>query len=119
MITIADIRQVAMTLPGAEEKPSYGGRPSWRAGRKMFCWVREDPEALVLWVDSLEEADVLIASAPDRFFQTDHYEGHAMVLARLEAIDIEEATEVITESWRQRATKTAVKKWDAANEGER
>jgi len=114
MITLDDIRTAALALPGAEEKPSYGGRPSWRSGRKMFCWVREKPEALVLWVDSVEESAMLIETSPDKLFTIDHYDGHAMVLARLEAMDLDEATEMITESWRLRATKTAVKRFDEA-----
>lgn len=114
MITIDDIRTVAMSLPGASEKPSYGGRPSWRAGSKMFCWVREDPEALVLWVPSVEDAAMLIQTSPDHLFTTDHYDGHAMVLARLETIGLDEATELITESWRLRASKAAVKRFDEA-----
>lgn len=101
-----------MALPGAEEKPSYGGRPSWRAGKKMFCWVRENPEALVLWVESVEDAAMLIETSPDTLFTIDHYDGHAMVLANLETIELGEATELITESWRLRATKTAVKQFD-------
>ena len=113
MITIDDIRRIALALPGATEKPSYGGRPSWRTGQKMFCWVREDPEALVLWVDSVEEAEMLIETSPDQLFTTDHYDGHAMVLGRLELLDVNEATELITDSWRLRATKTAVKAFDA------
>ena len=112
MITIEDIRAIAMTLPGATEKPSYGGRPSWRTSSKMFCWVREDPEALVLWVESVEDAAMLIETSPDKLFTIDHYNGHAMVLANLDTIGLDEATELITDSWRVRATKTAVKRFD-------
>lgn len=114
MITIEDIRQIALALPGSTEKPSYGGRPSWRAGPKMFCWVREAPEALVLWVESVEDAAMLIETSPDRLFTIDHYDGHPMILGRLGAIDLDEATELITESWRLRASKTAVKRFDEA-----
>lgn len=112
MITIEDIRQLALALPGSSEKPSYGGRPSWRAGPKMFCWVREAPEALVLWVESVEDAAMLIETSPEHLFTTDHYDGHAMILARLETIELDEAAELITESWRLRASKTAVKRFD-------
>ncbi len=87
MITIDDIRAIALQLPGATERPSYGGRPSWRAGSRMFAWVREDPEALVVWVESVEDKEALIASAPDRFFTTDHYDGHPIVLVSLETVD--------------------------------
>lgn len=112
MITIDDIRAIAMSLPGAEEKPSYGGRPSWRASKKMFCWVRENPEALVLWVESVEDTAMLIETSPDTLFTIDHYNGHAMVLGNLEKLELDETTELIIESWRLRATKTAVERFD-------
>ncbi|MGI9599373.1 MAG: MmcQ/YjbR family DNA-binding protein [Acidimicrobiales bacterium] len=108
-----DVRRIALDMPGAFEKESYGGRPSWRTKARMFAWIREDPEALVVWVDSLDEKEALIASEPDKFFTTSHYDGSPIVLVRLEAVDSDEAAELLIESWRQRATKTAVKQWDA------
>lgn len=119
MITIDQIREIALAMPRAEERPSYGGRPSWRSGPRMFTWVREDPEALVVWVDSIEEIDALIASHPDRFFTTSHYDGHPIVLVELSAIDIDEATEMIIESWRCRGPKRLVAQYDSEHSPER
>jgi hypothetical protein len=80
----------------------------------MFTWIRENPEALVVWVESLDEKEALIAAQPTKFFTTPHYDGEPMVLVRLEAVNKKEATDLIIESWRQRATRTAVKEWDSA-----
>ena len=115
MITHDDVRRIASAFPGATEKPSYGGRPSWRTPKQMFIWIREAPEALVVWVESGEDKLAMISSEPDKFFTTDHYDGHPIVLVRLEGVDVEEATELITESWRLRAPKKVVAEWDAAN----
>lgn len=112
MITISDVREVALDLPGALEQESYGGRPSWRTKPRMFTWVRDDPEALVVWVDSVEERDGLIASEPEKFFTTDHYDGQPIVLVRLEAVDLDETRELITESYRLRAPKSLVNQLD-------
>lgn len=79
----------------------------------MFAWIRDDPEALVVWVESVEDKEALIASEPHKFFTTAHYDGHPVVLVRLEAIDAEEAGELIAQSWRLRAPTTLVRKWDA------
>ena len=79
----------------------------------MFTWIRDDPEALVVWVESIEDKDVLVASEPDKFFTIPHYDGQAIVLVRLEAVDVQEATELVTESWRLRAPRSLVKEWDA------
>lgn len=112
MVTEDDVRRVALDLPGVIERPSYGGRPSWRTKARMFCWIREDPEALVVWVESLDVKEILLAADPAKFFTTDHYDGHPIVLVRLEEIDLDELGDLVIESWRQRASKTAVREWD-------
>lgn len=81
----------------------------------MFTWIRDDPEALVVWVESAEDKDALITSEPGKFFTTPHYDGHAVLLVRLDAVDAEEATELITESWRLRAPRSLLKAWDTTH----
>lgn len=106
MITEDDIRQFALALPGAFEQASYGGRPSWRTAPRMFAWLRDDPEALVVWVDAVEDKEALIAADPFRFFTTPHYDGQPIVLVRLEAIDAGETAELIVDSWLLRAPRS-------------
>ena len=81
----------------------------------MFAWIREDPEALVVWVSSEEEKAAMIAAEPDRFFTTTHYDNTPILLVRLEAVDVGEARELVTESWRLRASRALVRSWDAAH----
>jgi hypothetical protein len=114
MVSHDEIREIALAMPGAIERASYGGRPSWRTKTRMFAWIRDDPEALVVWVESLDEKEALIAAQPEKFFTTPHYDGEPIVLARLEKLKRQEAVDRIVGSWRNRATKTAVKAWDAA-----
>ncbi len=111
MITHDDIRHIALSLPGAFEQPSYGDRPSFRTKPRMFAWIRDDPEALVVWVESVDDVSALLAADPTAFFTTDHYRGHPIVLVRLEAVDVDEARELITDSWIQRAPKRLVRQW--------
>ena len=113
MITHDDVRAIALGLPGTMERPSYGGRPSWRTKDRMFTWIRDDPEALVVWVETEDDKEVLLASDADVFFTTPHYDGQPIVLVRLDVVDVEEARELITESWRLRAPRSAVRAWDA------
>jgi hypothetical protein len=115
VITESDIRAAALDLPGAFEQPSYGGRPSWRTKARMFTWLREEPEALVVWVESVEEKLAMIEAEPDKFFTTDHYDASPIVLVALDGIDVDEMTELLIESWRLRAPKRDVKAWDQAN----
>ena len=112
MISHDDVRRIAASLPGAYERASFGGRPSWRTTPRMFAWIRDDPEALVVWVASEEEKAAMIASEPGRFFTTAHYDGTPILLIRLDTIDVIEAGELVTESWRLRAPRLLVKSWD-------
>lgn len=100
-----DVRRIACSLPGAFER-SFGGQPSWRTEPRMFAWIRTGPDALVVWVESVEEKEALLAAEPTKFFTTPHYDGHAIVLVRLDAVGEAEARELITESWLVRAPRS-------------
>lgn len=113
MVTHDDIRAIALALPGASERASYGGRPSWRAGDRMFTWIRDDPEALVVWVDGEDEKAALLEDDPTTFFTTPHYDGEPIVLVRLDAVDGDVARALVTESWRLRAPRRLVARWEA------
>lgn len=115
MVRDDDIRAIALGLPGSFEQSSHGGRPSWRTKPRMFAWLREDPEALVVWVESEDEKRALIESDPERLFTTGHYEGSPIVLVRPNEVDADEARELVTESWRLRAPRTLVREWDSAH----
>ncbi|MDX2382063.1 MAG: MmcQ/YjbR family DNA-binding protein [Acidimicrobiia bacterium] len=113
MLDHDDIREIALSLPGAYEQASFGGRPSFRTKPRMFCWIREDPEALMVFLDSLEDKEMLLASDPDTFFTTPHYDGYAAILVNLDALEADEARELVTDSWRLRAPKKLVKEFDS------
>lgn len=114
MVSHEDVRQLALTLPESTERASYGGRPSWRTKTKMFSWIRENPEALVVWVGSLDEKEAMIESQPKKFFTIPHYDGEPIVLVRLESVGKKELKALLIESWCQRASKTAVKDFRAS-----
>ncbi|MEM7275248.1 MAG: MmcQ/YjbR family DNA-binding protein [Actinomycetota bacterium] len=113
MVDVDDVRRIALSLPEAWERASYGGQPSWRTPAAMFAWVRRDPEALVVWVESIEEKDAMLAAEPGLFFTTSHYDGHPIVLVSLAAVELERMEELVIESWRNRASDDLVEAWDA------
>jgi hypothetical protein len=98
MTTEDDVRRICLSLPETVEKP-YAGLPGFRVKGKLIARIREKPDALVVFRPDVHEKEALIASEPDKFFQTPHYEGHPAVLVRMEAVDITELTELLTESW--------------------
>jgi hypothetical protein len=104
MVTEDDVRRVALSLPHTSEKPSYG-TPGFRVKDKLFARIREEGDVLALFVADEGEKQGLIDSEPDKFFTTSHYDGYPMILVRFEAVDVQELTELLTDSWRLRAPK--------------
>lgn len=111
-VTEDDVRRIALSLPATTEKPSYG-TPGFRVKDKLFARVREEGDVLVVWCWDLGEKEALIASEPDKFFTTPHYDGHPTVLVRFGAVDEDEMTELLTESWRIRAPKKLLDAFNA------
>ena len=103
------VREIARALPGAEESTTYG-QPAFKVGGKLFAWISPDRHAdgaLAVRID-LDEKPLAIASSPEVFFQTAHYEGEPILLVRLGRIDRTELEERIEESWLLRAPKRMV-----------
>ena len=117
MVSESFIRKFALALPGAYEQRSHDGQPSFRTKPRMFCWIRSDPDALVVWVDSLDAKEALIATRPKIFFTTPHYDGYPMLLVRMPAVSEKQARELIEESWKLRAPKTLVKAYKSTRKG--
>jgi hypothetical protein len=97
-----DVRRICLSLPETTETP-YERLPGFRVKDKLFARIRTKPDALVVWRPEVGEKEALIVSEPEKFFQTPHYEGYPAVLVRLEAVDVEELEELLTESWALRA----------------
>ena len=113
MVSEADIRAAALALPGAFEQASYEGRPSWRTKPRIFASVNRDEEALVVWVDSEDEKRALVATNPDLFLSPPHYDGYAIVLARLAVLPEADMIGLVTDSWRLRAPRQLVRRWES------
>lgn len=105
MATEEDVRRIALSLPEVTEQPWYH-TPGWRVKGKGFLRIRTEAEGgLVVFVADLGEKEALLGSDPRKFFTTPHYDGHAIVLVDLAAVDEEELTELIVESWWNKAPK--------------
>jgi len=99
VVTEDDVRRIALELPEVIEKPSYG-TPGFRVKDTLFLRIRSEAEGgLVVFTEDLGEKEALLASDPATFFTTPHYDGHASVIVHLEEVDVDELTELITDSW--------------------
>jgi hypothetical protein len=107
-----DVRRIALSLPETTQKPWFG-TPGFRVKDKGFLRIRSEAEGgLVVFVSDLGEKEALLASEPEKFFTTPHYDGHPIVLVNLEAVDVDELGELITESWILRAPKRVLKMYE-------
>jgi hypothetical protein len=123
-----DVRRIALALPETSER-SWGGIPGWRVKDKGFVWERplrradfealgdSAPDGPILGarVADVGVKDALLASDPNIYFTTPHFDGFPAILVRLDRIDLAELNELIVEAWLCRAPKRLAKSYlDAA-----
>ena len=96
-------RQIALTLPGAEEGTSYG-TPAFKVAGKLFARQHQDGESLVIRVD-FEEREELMNADPEKFYITDHYLNYPWMLVRLSKVRQDELSDLLVQSWRRAAPK--------------
>lgn len=129
MVSIEDVRTIALALPGVEESVSgHTGEASWRLKSGQFAWLRgpsatdlrqlaelgrEWPEGPVLAVRvaDFEEKEALLAAEADALFTIPHFDGYPGLLVRLDRIERDRLAEIVTDAWLVRAPVRAAKEW--------
>ncbi len=112
MATEDDVRRIALALPEVIEK-SWFNTPGFRVKDKGFLRIRSEAEGwMVAFVEDEGEKLALLEAEPDKFHTTPHYDGYPTILVDLEAVDERELTEIICESWRQKAPKRVLKEFE-------
>jgi hypothetical protein len=76
---------------------------------KSLCRVK-DPDTVVLMCP-LEEKELLIAAAPEIYFETDHYKGWPAILVRIHAIPTAELALRLERAFAMQAPKAVLKVW--------
>jgi hypothetical protein len=116
-----DVRRIALSLPETAEDASQG-RPRWRVKDKLFVWDRplrradltalgdSAPKGPILGVrvEHLGIKDAVLASDPDVYFTTPHFNGYPAVL-QLDRIDVKDLEELVIDAWLAQAPKRLVK----------
>ena len=124
---MADLDELALSLPQVVKEVSDDGRPSYTVHGKMFCFHRSrrpdavDPETgerladvLMFRVDGLDAKELLLGDDRGVYFTTPHFKGYPAVLMRipdLARIDREELFDLVVEAWLTRAQKRVAKAW--------
>ena len=57
----------------------------------------------MLYVGDEAEKQALLLGEPDVFFTTPGYDGWPLVMLRLDEVEVDRLTELVTEAWRMRA----------------
>jgi hypothetical protein len=92
------VRNIALSLPEVEESTSYG-TPAFKVRKKLVLRLLEDSERVVINCSEFYR-HALVEENPDAFSIPPHYQNYAMVVVRLETVDIKEFRELLRESWR-------------------
>ena len=103
-----DIRKIAHALPGVVDGTSYG-TPALKVGGKLFARLHQSIDCVVLRCEILDR-EILMQSAPDAFFITDHYRDYPWILLRIGVVEKRVLPELIERAWRLVASKTLIKK---------
>ena len=110
-VTKAQVKQVALSFPGALEKPSYG-RPAFFVEKKFFTRLREEDASIVMRVGSIEQRDMMLELDPETYFITDHYKDWPAILVRIAKITPKELRVMLDRRWREIAPKKLVREAD-------
>jgi hypothetical protein len=111
-VTAAQLREIALSFPGAIEATSYG-KPSFHVGKKFFTRLRAEDNSIVLIVGSIDERDMLLESDPALFHITEHYRDYPSVLVRLGQLDATTLHGMLERRWRAIAPKKLLSSSDA------
>ena len=105
-----DVRRIALGLPHVEEIDSDGF--DFRVAGKGFVWSYPERRAgrprvirtdiAVLYVGDEAEKQALLLGEPEVFFTAFGYDGWPLVMLRLDTVDVERLTDLVTDAWRMR-----------------
>jgi hypothetical protein len=99
MVTIDDVRKVALSLPRAYEA-LVRDRVKFRVGQIVFVAFSRDETQMGFGFPK-EEREALVAAEPDKFLMPERGDlRYNWVVVRLAAIDEEEMTELVLDAWR-------------------
>ena len=99
MVTTADVREVALSLPRTEEHLIYD-RVKFRVGRIVYAALSRD-ETILGFGFPKEERAALIAAEPDRFLLERPSDArYQWIDARMDTLSPAEMREFVTDAWR-------------------
>ena len=118
MVTLAEVRAVALRLPRTEEH-LIRDWVKFRVGRIVYAAVSPD-ETIIGFGFPREERPALIAAEPDRFFlHRASDQRYQWIDTRMESLGQAEMREFVTDAWRMVVPKRVAAAYDGAQPGPR
>ena len=124
---MADLDELALSLPETTKELSGDGRPSYHVHGKLFCCHRSRrrdavdaqtgerlDDVLMFRAADLDVKDLMVADDRGVFFTTPHFDGYPAILLRirdLHRLDRDELHELVVEAWLTKAQKRVAKAW--------
>lgn len=112
MITGNELRGLALSLPGVEERETWG-EATFRVRERIFVMLAPDERSAGLRT-SKQEQEALVGSQPETFAVSAYTGRFGWVTVRLDMVEAEEIRELVIDCWRRTAPKRVVAAWDAA-----
>jgi hypothetical protein len=114
MVTIEDVRSLAVRLPRTTEA-LVRDRVKFRVGRIVYLAFSHD-ESEMGFAFPKEERDALVASEPGKFMMPSRADlRYNWVVVRLAAIDATEMRELVLDAWRMVVPKRVAAAYDESN----
>ena len=112
MVTWQRVAELARALPEAEERTSWG-KPSFKVRGKTFAGLSTRHEGAVWARCDREERPLLVASNPEGYRLTPHFErSPASLLIWLEHVTEDEVRERLIDAWLIQAPKRLAAQFD-------
>jgi hypothetical protein len=113
MVTVEDVRRVALTLPRTSEH-LIRDRIKFRVGRIVYVAFSRDETTMGFGFPK-EERAALIAAEPEKFFPPSRAdERYNWVQAWMAALDEAEMRELVIDAWRMCVPKRVAREWEAS-----
>ncbi|SEN29091.1 MmcQ/YjbR family DNA-binding protein [Actinacidiphila rubida] len=113
MVTFEEFAGLALALPQAHERITWGSEHTFRVGEKIFAMGAPESASVSLKA-SLEDQSELLAADPETFSVAPYVGRFGWVRVALATADAGELGELLTEAWRRTAPKRLVKAYDTA-----
>src|SRR3989442_14515621 len=129
---MADLDELALSMPQTTKEVSDDGRPAYFVHGKLYCFHRSrrrdavDPETgdrlddvLMFRVADLGVKELMVNDDRGVFFTTPHFDGYPAVLVRMPSlarIERDELQDLVAEAWLTGAQKRVAKAWLAEQE---